>query len=81
MMQHLFDCPVCQRPVTDYDNRNGRDAHIKPICNYCESAYSERSPAAGAFMDRRIACRLSALSNALAGKAMSIEWGGKYGKA
>lgn len=80
-MKHLFDCAICERSVTDYADRNGRDRHIAPICRSCEGHYSDRGPAAGAFMDRRIACRLSAIANALHGTASSIEWGHRYGRA
>lgn len=80
-MQHLFDCVVCERDVVDYDSRSGRDRHIEPICRFCERHYSDRAPIAGAFMDRRLACRLSAIANALQGATSSIEWGRRYGRA
>jgi hypothetical protein len=81
MMQHLFDCTVCERPVTDYNNRGGRDRSIAPICMYCEKTYGDRAPNAGAFMDRRIAVRLSAMANALRSTASMIEWGHRYGRS
>jgi len=80
-MRHLFVCTICERDIADFDCRNGRDRHLEPICNYCEGAYADRGPAAGHFMDRRIAIRLSALANALHSKASCIEWEGRYGRA
>ncbi len=77
-MTHLFDCVICQRPVNDFYERNGRDRHIAPICLYCEKNYSDRKPMGGNFMDRRIACRLSAISNALDGAARSKDWSRRY---
>lgn len=81
MMQHLFDCVICERSVTDFPDRNGRDRALAPICRYCEKQYSDRGPTAGAFMDRRIACRLSAISNALDGAARNLDWRRRYGTA
>lgn len=78
-MTHLFDCIICQRAVNDvFGARNGRERPIAPICLYCEKTYGDRGPNAGNFMDRRIACRLSAISNALDGAARSIEWSRRY---
>lgn len=74
MMEHLFTCIVCGRDVSDYRHRNGRDRHIAPLCRGCESYYGDRSPQAGAFMDRRIATRVSALANALCGEAHAKQW-------
>lgn len=76
----LFECVVCRREVRDYPNRDVRDRHLEPICRYCEGEYSETAPKAGAFMDRRIAKRISALANALHCKANVISWGGSLGR-
>lgn len=81
MIEHLFDCVICERQVVDYPDRNGRDRHIAPICRSCESHYSERAPESGAFMDRRNAKRLSAIAEALCGTAHRMEWGFRYGRA
>ncbi len=81
MMEKLFTCVSCQRDVIDYAFRNGRDRTIEPLCLYCERAYSERLPQAGAFMDRRLAGQLAAMANILHGEAASIQWGSRYGKA
>lgn len=80
-MMHLFDCVICERDISDYDFRNGRDRHIAPICRGCEKHYSDREPGAGAFMDRRNACRLSAIANALCGTANVKDWERRYGRA
>lgn len=80
-MEHLFDCVICDREIVDYDFRNGRDRHIAPICRMCEGYYTDRGPDAGAFMDRRMACRLSAIANALQGAAGSMDWERRYGRS
>jgi hypothetical protein len=80
-MKHLFNCSICQRDIRDFDFRNGRDRHIAPICRFCEGEYSERAPNAGAFMDRRIACRLSAIAHALHNRASIIDWERRYGRS
>jgi hypothetical protein len=79
--RHLFDCAICQRRVTDFHNRGGRDRQMEPICRYCEGQWSERPPSAGAFMDRRMACRLAAMANALLNTAHIIDWGRRYGRS
>ena len=82
MMEHLFTCAICERRVIDYADRNGRDRHIAPICNYCEDVYGDRGrPTSGAFMDRRNAARLSAISNALSCLAHNKQWSARYGRA
>ena len=80
-MIHLFDCIVCERSVTDYPDRNGRDRHIAPICNNCERGYGDRGPTAGNFMDRRNAVRLSAIANALHNRASCLNWERRHGRA
>lgn len=77
--EHLFDCIICRRDIRDYAGRNGRDRHLAPVCNNCERKYSDRRPGAGAFMDRRLVCQISALANALSGEAHAKKWQGKYG--
>ena len=81
MMERLFNCVVCRRDIIDFPNRNGRERHIDPICRLCEREYGERVPHAGAFMDRRIAFRLSAIANALHNQAGLMEWESRYGRA
>ncbi len=81
MMERLFDCVICNREIVDYTFRNGRDRHIEPICRVCEHSYSAKGPNAGAFMDRRMACRLSAIANALQGTAGSMDWERRYGRS
>lgn len=78
---YLFTCTICTREVVDYPGRNGRDKHLPPLCRYCESYYSDRKPAGGNFMDRRIACQISALSNALSGEAHNRRWGALHVKS
>lgn len=80
MFDRLFDCVICQRPVVDYDGRNGRDRHLAPTCRGCERHYSDRAPEAGAFMDRRKAAQISALANALGGAAHCMEWESKHAR-
>jgi hypothetical protein len=82
-MKRLFDCVICQREVVDYDNtvRNGRDRHLSPICKSCEGHYSDKPPTHGAFMDRRVAKRLSAIANALRGTAGCMEFEARYGRS
>jgi hypothetical protein len=80
-MERLFDCVICEREVVDYDFRNGRDRHIEPNCRFCEGHYSDKGPGAGAFMDRRMACRLSAIANALLGTANAKDWERRYGRS
>ena len=80
MMHPLFDCAICRREIVDYFDRSGRDRHIDPICRSCEGHYSDTVPKAGAFMDRRIAGRLSAIANALCGTAHSMDWDRRYGR-
>jgi len=79
MLEHLFTCVICERDVVDYAIRNGRDKHLAPLCRSCEHHYGDRSPTAGAFMDRRLAVQVAALANALCNKAHCIEWGRRYG--
>lgn len=81
MMEHLFDCAICERPVIDYDCRKGKDRQLPPICRGCERSYSDRSPTAGAFMDRRKATQISALAEALNCAAHALEWRVRYGRA
>jgi hypothetical protein len=76
----LFKCQICRHDVFDIP-RNGKDRHLRPICQCCEQSYSDRKPTHGAFMDRRFACQLSALANALSNQAYQIEWSRKYGRA
>lgn len=80
-MERLFDCVICNREIVDYTFRSGRDRHIEPICRVCERSYSDKGPNAGAFMDRRMACRLSAIANALQGTAGSMDWERRYGRS
>lgn len=77
----LFTCAVCEREVRDWPGRNGRDRQIAPVCRYCESQWPDCVPKAGAFMDRRKAAHLSALANALSGKAHTKQWEGRYGRS
>lgn len=81
MMEHLFDCVICQFPVIDYTFRNGRERHNPPICRGCERLFSDTAPIAGAFTDRRVACMISALANALHSKATCMDWERRYGRA
>lgn len=81
MFERLFDCAICRREIVDYRTRNGRDRHIAPVCRSCEGYHSDSAPKAGAFMDRRKATQLSALSNALLGEASCKQWENKYGRA
>lgn len=76
MWQHVFDCSICQRQISEFapEIRKGNERQIGPICNYCEGYYGERAPTSGAFMDRRIARRISAIANALCGEAACIDW-------
>ena len=78
MIERLFTCCICERDIVDYVNRNGRDRHIEPVCNGCERYYSDRAPTHGAFMDRRMAARISALANELNGEANRRQWSRKY---
>lgn len=80
-MKHLFDCVICEREICDYDFRNGRERHVAPVCLMCERHYSDRGPQAGSFMDRRLACQVSALSNMLLSKANCLDWERRYGFA
>jgi hypothetical protein len=81
MIERLFCCVVCQRDINDYPWRNGRDRHIAPICNSCERGDGDRKPHAGAFMDRRMALRGSALANALSQEAHAMQWRSDYGRS
>lgn len=76
----LFRCQICQHDIVDIP-RNGRERHLRPLCQYCERSYCDRKPTHGAFMDRRLAAQISALANALSGEAYQIEWSRKYGRA
>lgn len=82
-MDLLFVCAVCGRDVKDYRGRKGPDAQIAPVCRYCERSYTERvgKPKTGAFMDRRKAMQVMALSEALHSQARQIEWSAKYDRA
>lgn len=80
--EHLFSCVVCRRDVWDFTFRNGRDRHIAPICNGCERGrYGERAPKAGAFMDRRMAVRVSVLANTLLSEASWKQWRSAHARA
>ncbi|HZP77500.1 MAG TPA: hypothetical protein VFB45_15255 [Pseudolabrys sp.] len=83
MFEHLFTCALCERPVNDYPNRNGRDRHLAPLCKGCEGEYSKGvgAPKAGSFMDRRRVVQIAALSNALLSMAHYIRWEQRYGSA
>ncbi|MGX5776954.1 hypothetical protein [Methylorubrum zatmanii] len=77
----LFVCAICEREVRDWSGRNGRDRHLAPVCRGCESRWSDGPIKAGAFMDRRKAAHLSALANALSGKAHAKQWEDRYGRS
>jgi hypothetical protein len=79
--QRLFTCALCQRDVHDFWTRNGRDRQLPPICSGCERYYGDRKPTDGAFMDRRLAQRLSAIANVLSGEAHSKQWMMQHGRA
>jgi hypothetical protein len=74
MMEHLFTCCICGYDVRDYRFRKGRDKHIEPVCRGCEQNYGERTPIAGAFLDRRLAVQIAALANALNCEAHTLHW-------
>lgn len=80
MLRVLFTCAICERDVTDYDFRSGRDRQLAPLCRYCEGHYSDRAPTVGAFMDRRKATHISALANALSGEAHAKQWMMTHGR-
>lgn len=77
----VFVCAICTRQIAVDPWLKGRDRAIAPICRFCEREYSDRVPAAGAFMDRRKAAHISALTNALCGKAHIKEWEQRHGRA
>jgi len=72
----LFRCAICRRDVKDYPGRKGRDQQISPLCRFCESEWTRGigKPKDGAFMDRRKAMHIIALSNALHNGAALIQW-------
>ncbi len=77
----LFVCAICEREIRDWTGRNGRDRHVAPVCRLCEDRWAGAVPKAGAFMDRRKAAQVSALANALNGKAHALDWEARYGRA
>lgn len=80
-MKLLFTCVICQREVRDIIERAGKERHLQPICTYCERYYSQRSPDAGNFLDRRLACRLSAIAEALHSTASCLDWETRYARS
>lgn len=79
----LFRCAICEHDVLDCPNRNGRDRHLDPLCLRCERVWAERvgKPSDGAFMDRRKAMHVIALSNALHNTASLKQWNAAHGCA
>ncbi len=79
-----FVCVVCEQTVDRrWWSKRDRMRSLPPICTSCEQWHTMGvgQPKFGSFMDRRNTMRISALASALAGKAGSIEWGAKYGRA
>ena len=72
----LFRCAICRRDIRDWPGRNGRDAHLEPICRSCESVWTSGTgrPQHGSFKDRRRAMQLLALAEALHNRAALINW-------
>lgn len=78
----LFVCSICEREIWDCA-RNGRERHLAPVCRYCEGFWTEhvRKLHVGAFMDRRRAFQICALSEVLHSTASRINWEKQYGRA
>ena len=79
----LFVCGICEREVRDWPGRDGRHRNVEPICLRCEHIWTDRigRPQAGAFMDRRKAMHVIALSNALHNEASVKQWEARHGRA
>lgn len=88
-MSEGFICTICTKRVGDEPWRQGRgpSMEVPPICCLCErtSGYDwagraryRTRPTGGAFMDRRNATRVLALSEELASLAKRIEWSNRH---
>ena len=85
-----YICASCANRVeTRWWQPNDRRRALPPLCPSCESKYTQgswphtgiREPKHGAFMDRRNAMRIAALSEALLSAAYSKQWSEKHGRA
>ena len=78
-----YACIGCQRVVGEFDHRRHGRSPMPPLCSSCEelsySTWNGGNRAAapvrhGAFMDRRIARQIGALSELIAAEAHRQNW-------
>jgi len=61
----LFTCAICERDILECHSHDGRYQQMAPVCTRCEHEFGSAEPVAGAFKDRRRACQVHALAEAL----------------
>jgi hypothetical protein len=78
MSELRFDCAICQRDIRDpwHFFRKGRDRLLPPLCRSCEGSSHQPVSRLGnsSFRDRRLACQIATLADALLGEANMVKW-------